>query len=78
MEIPRERRTEPGVVHKKFWERTVIEAFKNDPMRIIIELVKNSADSYTRTLQKREMQPPFEIFVKLCCKKRVALYRSNG
>jgi len=68
--IPKEQRTEPGEIHPKFWERTVREAFKNDPMRIIIELIKNSADSYTRLYKKGKIKPPFEIFVKISCQKR--------
>jgi hypothetical protein len=70
METPKEKRKEPGEVHPKFWERTVKEAFKNDPMRIIIELVKNSADSYTRLHKRGRAQPPFEISIKFYCKKR--------
>jgi hypothetical protein len=68
--IPKEQRTELGEIHPKFWERTVREAFKNDPMRIIIELIKNSADSYTRLYKKGKIKPPFEIFVKILCRKR--------
>jgi len=65
-----EKRVEPGEVDKTFWERTVKEAFKNDPMRIIIELVKNSADSYTRLSKKGIAQPLFKIFIELYCEKR--------
>lgn len=68
--MPEEQRVEPGEVHPKFWEKTVKEAFKNDPMRIIIELIKNSADSYTRLYKRRERNPPFEIFVEILCRKR--------
>jgi hypothetical protein len=72
--IPKELRTEPGEVHPKFWERTVKEAFKNDPMRIIIELIKNSADSYTRLHKRGEMNPPFEIFIEILCRKNKPPY----
>jgi hypothetical protein len=70
MTTPKEQRTEPGEIHPKFWERTVRDAFRNDPIRIIIELIKNSADSYTRLYKKGEIKPPFEIFVKILCEKR--------
>jgi len=53
---PREVRTEAGEFHPQWFKKTVIEAFKNDPIRIIIEIFKNSADSYTR-LQKKENHP---------------------
>jgi hypothetical protein len=46
--MPKELKTEAGEIDEKFWERTVKEAFKTDPFRIIIELIKNAADSYTR------------------------------
>ncbi len=70
MLIPEEKRTEPGEIHPKRWEKTIIEAFKNDPLRIIIELIKNSADSYTRLQKKGERKPQFEILIKLFCKKK--------
>jgi len=68
--MPKEQRTELGEVHPKFWERTVKEAFKNDPLRIIIEIIKNSADSYTRLHKKGKIKPPFEIFVKIKCSRK--------
>lgn len=68
--MPEETRIEPGEVHPKYWEKTVKEAFKNDPLRIVIELVKNAADSYTRLEKKGEANPPFEIFVRFLCKKK--------
>jgi hypothetical protein len=71
---PEERRTEPGEVEEKYWEKTTLEAFKNDPFRIIIELIKNAADSYTRLEKKGKAKPPFEIFVKLICKKKKPPY----
>lgn len=67
--MPKEVETEPGEIHPGFWERTTIEAFKNDPLRIAIELIKNSADSYTRIHRKGEVEPPFEIFVTFICKR---------
>ncbi|MEM3523404.1 MAG: ATP-binding protein [Thermoproteota archaeon] len=65
----KEKRTEPGEIHPEWFKKTVIEAFKNDPMRIIIELIKNSADSYTRLQKRGEARPPFKIFVKILCRK---------
>jgi len=65
-----ERRIEKGEIHPKYWERTVKEAFKNDPLRIIIELIKNSADSYTRLYKRKKIKPPFEIFVTIFCRRR--------
>ena len=65
-----ERRIEKGEISPKYWERTVKEAFKNDPLRIIIELIKNSADSYTRLYKRKKIKPPFEIFVTIFCRKR--------
>ena len=68
--MPEERRTEAGEIHEKFWERTVKEAFKTDYFRIIIELVKNAADSYTRLERIGKAKPPFEIYVRLYCRKK--------
>ena len=68
--MPEEYKTEKGEIHKKFWERTVREAFKNDPFRMVIELIKNAADSYTRLEKKGSAKPPFEIIVKFNCKKK--------
>jgi len=68
--IPKEKRTEPGEVHPKYWEKTTLEAFKNDPFRIAIELIKNAADSYTRLEKKGRAKPPFEIFVTIYCRKK--------
>jgi hypothetical protein len=68
--MPEEKRTEPGEVHPKYWEKTTLEAFRNDPFRIIIELIKNAADSYTRLRKKENAKPPFEIFVRFFCKKK--------
>jgi len=68
--IPKEKRTEPGEIHPRYWEKTTIEAFKNDPFRIAIELIKNAADSYTRLEKKKKAKPPFEIFVKFRCRKK--------
>jgi hypothetical protein len=65
--VPEEYKTEKGEIHEKFWERTVKEAFKNDPFRIIIELVKNAADSYTRLEKRENAEPPFEIVLKFHC-----------
>ena len=70
--MPEERRKEAGEIHEKFWENTVNEAFKNDPFRIIIELVKNAADSYTRLEKKGEAKAPFEIIITICCQKKSA------
>lgn len=69
MTEPKEVRTEPGEFHPQWFKKTVIEAFKNDPMRILIEIIKNSADSYTRLQKKEKIKPPFEIFVKIFCRK---------
>jgi len=68
--VPEEYKTEKGEIHEKFWEKTVKEAFKNDPFRIIIELVKNAADSYTRLEKKENVKPPFEIVLKFICHKK--------
>jgi hypothetical protein len=70
----KEKRTEPGEFHPEWFKKTVIEAFKNDPMRIIIELIKNSADSYTRLQKKGVAKPPFKIFVKIRCKRKSPPY----
>ena len=70
--MPEERRKEAGEIHEKFWENTVNEAFKNDPFRIIIELVKNGADSYTRLEKKGVSKAPFEITVRVFCQKKSA------
>ena len=72
--MPEEQRIENGEVHPKFWEKTVKEAFKNDSLRIIIELIKNSADSYTRLGKEGKLNPPFQIFVKVFCKKKSPPY----
>jgi hypothetical protein len=58
-----------GIVHPMYWKKTVKEAFKNDSLRIIIELIKNSADSYTRMYKRGEKNPPFEIFVRIRCER---------
>jgi len=68
--MPVEQKKEPGEVHPKYWARTVIEAFKNDPFRIAVEIIKNAADSYTRLEKRGKAQPPFEIFAKLVCRKK--------
>lgn len=68
--MPEELRTEAGEIHEKFWERTVKEAFKTDPFRIIVELIKNAADSYTRLERRGIAKPPFEISVSLYCRKK--------
>jgi hypothetical protein len=68
--MPAEIRREKGEIHENFWEKTVREAFKNDPFRIIIELIKNAADSYARLDKKKKGQPPFEILVKFHCQKK--------
>jgi hypothetical protein len=67
--VPEERRTEPGEISREFWLKTVREAFKNDPLRIIIELVKNSADSYTRLEKQGKANIPYEIFVRIHSRK---------
>jgi len=72
--MPKELRIEAGEVHPKFWEKTVKEAFKNDPLRIIIELIKNSADSYTRLEKDGKAKSPFQIFVRIFCKKKSPPY----
>jgi hypothetical protein len=68
--MPEEYKIEKGEVHEKFWERTVREAFKNDPFRIVIELIKNAADSYTRLEKRGTTKPRFEIIVKFHCRKK--------
>jgi hypothetical protein len=67
---PKELKTEPGEVHPRYWERTTLEAFKNDPFRIAIELIKNSADSYIRLEKIGNVNPPFDIKVKFFCRKK--------
>jgi len=67
--MPEEKRTEPGEISREFWLKTVKEAFKNDPLRIIIELVKNAADSYTRLEKRGKASVPYEIFVRVCTRK---------
>lgn len=61
-------------MHPDFWKKTTLEAFKNDPFRIVIELIKNAADSYTRLEKKSLMKPPFDIYVKFFCGKKKAPY----
>jgi hypothetical protein len=68
--MPEEHKVEPGEVHEKFWEKTVREAFKNDPWRIVIELIKNAADSYTRLEKSGKAKPPFEISIKVRRRKK--------
>jgi len=68
--MPREERKEPGEIHPDFWKKTVKEAFKNDPLRIMAELIKNSADSYTRLEKEVKAKPPFEILVTVHCGRR--------
>lgn len=60
-----EVRREAGEIHPQFWENTVKEAFKNDPIRILVELIKNAADSYTRMKKRGEISPPFRIFIEI-------------
>ena len=72
--MPKEHRIEAGVVHPKYWERPVREAFKNDPLRIVIELIKNAADSYTRGSKMQQIEPPYRILVKVLCKKNNGPY----
>jgi len=67
--MPEERKREPGEISRDFWLKTVREAFKNDPFRIIIELVKNAADSYTRLEKQGKASVPYEIFVRVYSRK---------
>ena len=67
--MPEEKKVEPGEISREFWVKTVKEAFKNDPLRIIIELVKNAADSYTRLEKQGKSSGPFEIFVRIFSRK---------
>lgn len=67
--MPEEKRIEPGEISRDFWVKTVKEAFKNDPLRIIIELVKNAADSYTRLEKQGKSSGPYEIFVRVFSRK---------
>ena len=60
--MPKEQRVELGEVHPKYWEKTVKEAFKNDPLRILIELIKNAADSYTRQEKKERSKTALQDF----------------
>ena len=70
MLMPKQTRVEKGEATPQYWDRMVRDAFKNDPLRIIIELIKNSADSYTRLHKNNVRKPPFEIVIKLSCKPR--------
>ena len=70
--MPNETKVEEGEVDRAYWRNTVKEAFKNDPLRVIIELLKNSADSYTRLRKKTKISPPFEIDLILNCKHKSA------
>jgi hypothetical protein len=54
---------EQGKVHPKFFEKTVQDNFGSDPYKLIIELIKNAADSYMRL--GATISPPFEIFVEI-------------
>ena len=67
--MPEEKRAEPGEISREFWLKTVREAFKNDPLRIIIELVKNAADSYTRLEKQEKAGAPYEIYVRVYSRK---------
>jgi len=67
--MPEERKREPGEISRDFWLKTVREAFKNDPFRIIIEIVKNAADSYTRLEKQEKASVPYEIFVRIYSRK---------
>ena len=60
----------PMIVSKKLWKNTVKEAFKNDPLRILIELIKNSADSYTRLIKKKNLKAPYKIQLEITCKQK--------
>lgn len=53
------------VITPRYWKRNVKEAFKNDPIRIVIELIKNSADSYFRLKERGEISPPFKIWANV-------------
>ncbi len=67
--MPEEKRTEPGEISREFWAKTVREAFKNDPLRIVIELIKNAADSYTRLEKQGNASAPYEILVRIFSRK---------
>ncbi len=54
--MPEEYKTEKGEIHEQFWEKTVREAFKNDPFRIVIELIKNAADSLYEIREERRFK----------------------
>jgi len=54
---------EPGKVHPLFFEKAVQDNFGSDPYKLIIELIKNAADSYMRL--GATISPPFEIFVEI-------------
>ncbi|MGC8651573.1 MAG: ATP-binding protein, partial [Minisyncoccia bacterium] len=56
---------EKGSIHPSFWKKQVREAFGSDPYKLIIELIKNAADSYIRLKNSNKMQPPFNIFVEI-------------
>jgi len=58
-----------GEITHTWWKRTVKEAFKHDPLRILIELIKNSADSYTKLKNNKGVKPPFEILMELGCQQ---------
>ncbi len=66
-DLSKDIKRKPGVVTEAWWERTVKEAFRHDPIRIIIELIKNSADSYTKLEKNKEIKPKFKIIVELSC-----------
>lgn len=55
---------EPMPIDERFWRKTRKAAIGDNPIRILVELVTNSVDSYRRLEQQGLAKPPFRIWVK--------------
>jgi hypothetical protein len=54
----------PLEIDERFWAKTVKSAIGNNPIRILVEIIMNSADSYQRLSQAKLAKPPHKIWVK--------------
>jgi len=55
---------QPLPIDERFWAKTVKAAIGTNPIRIFVELITNSADSYERLDQQGLAKPPHKISVK--------------
>ena len=53
----------PLPLSKRYWAKNIKNAIGN-PIRIFVELIINSADSYQRLYQNSNIKPPFNIDAK--------------